>query len=186
MIEMITGMWSKRVSEPILRFRQSLRDHVARVKATARRVAVGGSLFLAGGLLAHVNVAPPERVVDRFVATVDLCSRMNASKKPVVLPISTGSPIAPAIDEAIVASTTIAPDVATFACADGTVSFATNRAGACSGHGGLKRNLHVAETAPVRPRIISFSSIGGMTCSDGTQSRAHTRHGACSHHGGVR
>lgn len=59
-------------------------------------------------------------------------------------------------------------------CNDGTWSYAENRQGACSGHGG------VYEPLPV------YSGGGGIVCRDGTVSSSSTRRGACSHHGGIR
>ncbi len=99
-------------------------------------------------------------------------------------------------------------------CGDGTVSETTGR-GACSGHGGVKREETMKAGSPVSPPIVSQPTprasnrareranprsavIAGngsaedtnpsgaiAKCKDGLYSHARGRRGACGHHGGV-
>ncbi|MBI1257077.1 MAG: DUF3761 domain-containing protein [Chloroflexi bacterium] len=68
-------------------------------------------------------------------------------------------------------------------CADGTISYAENTQGACSGHGGILNNS-LPSMPDYQPPTYSYSGGGGTRCRDGTYSSS-TGRGTCSHHGGI-
>ncbi len=93
-----------------------------------------------------------------------------------------------------------AQDASSVTCADGTSSTAKGR-GACSRHGGVKKDSSEADSSATassapsaatptsrvsRPETeaAAASGTGGSTCKDGTTS-AKSGRGACSGHGGV-
>jgi hypothetical protein len=112
---------------------------------------------------------------------------------------------------AVMAAPAVAKKKAEIACADGTTSTAKGR-GACSGHGGVKKDgaaeapakaapaapaaaaEPAAKAAPVAVAPAATRSSSGMSgdpanatakCKDGTYSHAVGHKGACSRHGGV-
>jgi hypothetical protein len=74
-------------------------------------------------------------------------------------------------------------------CSDGTTSPHAGR-GACSKHGGIKKDDASAATAaapaaPAKAAKSADAASGPVTCTDGTTSKKAGR-GACSKHGGVK
>jgi hypothetical protein len=67
-------------------------------------------------------------------------------------------------------------------CADGTTSSKAGK-GACSHHGGVKKDGAATESAGAAAPAATTSGAG-VTCGDGTTSSKSGK-GACSHHGGV-
>ncbi len=81
-----------------------------------------------------------------------------------------------------------APSGSGILCADGTISYAQSRSGACSYHGGIagdSGNSGGSSSSPPTSAPSSGDTSGGFLCADGTTSHAAHRQGACSHHGGI-
>src|SRR5947207_14517719 len=82
------------------------------------------------------------------------------------------------------------PKDATGECKDGSYTQAQTKAGACSGHGGVK-DWFAKDKAVERKPTTSMAKgdkPAGATgeCKDGSFSSADSKSGACSGHGGVK